>query len=173
MNIESIFPAKPLPWEDLSGPVFYARDIRVRKKWVKRGCFLLCLFLIAGGILTKYRVACVFGILYILVLLTDKKIAVTERGIETFYQMRVTTHYELWTWDTVDMAVRGEQLHPDFATLYFSRGDRVKKLFFQRADAQEMMERILKEHRNVKVADEEKKRVPRYYGRKEKKSGKN
>lgn len=166
MEINQIFPEKTLPWEGLSGPIYQTHSIKVRKNWMKWACLVLCLFLIAGGLVTKYRVALIFGILYILVLLMDKRVVVTGRGVETFYQMRITTHYELWRWEEIDAVVREDRNHPKLVALYFSRGDRVKRLFFTKTDAQAVMDWLRAEHRDIKVAesDEKKPGVPRYYG---------
>ena len=95
-----------LPWDSLEGPIYYARDLKPRKPWVTYGCWILSAALIIGGIITPYRVAAVFGVLYILTLMMKKDTVITERGLEIFYQMRITTHCfsqrhmqnRLWYW---------------------------------------------------------------------------
>lgn len=166
MNIRGLFPKKELPWEGLDGFVYSAQELRPRKPWVERACFLLCLFLIAGGLVTRYRIALLFGVLYILVLLMDKRMVVTERGVEIFYQMRIATHYEFWPWEEIDALARENRNHPELVALYFNRGDRVKRLFFRKADAQAIMDYARAERRGIRVSesDEKRARVPRYYG---------
>lgn len=83
-----------LPWDSLEGPIYHARELKPRKQWVTYGCWILSAALIIGGIVTPYRVAAVFGVLYILTLLMKKDTVITERGLEIFYQMRITTHYD-------------------------------------------------------------------------------
>ncbi len=68
-----------LPWDSLEGPIYHARELKPRKQWVTYGCWILSAALIIGGIVTPYRVAAVFGVLYILTLLM-KKIQSLPRG---------------------------------------------------------------------------------------------
>ena len=95
-----------LPWDSLEGPIYYARDLKPRKPWVTYGCWILSAALIIGGIITPYRVAAVFGVLYILTLMMKKDTVITERGLEIFYQMRITTHYDFWSWKEIVSVIR-------------------------------------------------------------------
>ena len=60
-----------LPWESLPGPVYTARPLKPRKKWVSVGGWILSTVLIVGGIFTPYRILIVFGILYLLTMLSE------------------------------------------------------------------------------------------------------
>ncbi|MEA4934475.1 MAG: hypothetical protein VB071_12975 [Lawsonibacter sp.] len=138
-----------LPWESVPGPIYSARDLKPRKKWVTVAGWFMCALLILGGIITPYRVAAVFGVLYVLALLMKKDTVVTVRGLEIYYQMQITTHHDFWGWDEIGSVVREEQDHPELVALYFSRGDRVKRLFFPKADAEKIM--VLAKERNPKI----------------------
>ncbi|MCD8329227.1 MAG: hypothetical protein LUC27_00835 [Lachnospiraceae bacterium] len=129
----------PFPWESLNGPVYPARELKPRKKWVTAGGWILSVLLILGGLITRFRIAALFGILYVLTLLMQRDIVVSERGVETFHQMRITTHYELWRWQEIDGIAQESVEHPELTTLYFSRGDRVKKLYFTRSEAKDIL----------------------------------
>lgn len=142
-----------LPWESLEGPVYHARELKPRKKWVTNGCWLMCGFLILGGIITKYRIAAIFGILYILTLLMIKDTVVTERGVEIFYQMRITTHYDFWDWKEISSVIREDRNDPNLVALYFTRGDRNKRLFFTKADATQIMVLARKKNPTAVVSD--------------------
>ena len=91
-----------LPWESLETPIYYPKELKPRKKWVYTGGWILSAALILGGIITPYRILLLFAVLYILTLLMRKDVAVTERGLEIYYQMKITTHYDFWQWKEID-----------------------------------------------------------------------
>ena len=110
-----------LPWEEVPGPIYSARELKPRKKWVTVGSWILSVVLVVGGILTPYRVLIVFGVLYVLTLLMKKDTVVTRRGLEMFYQMRITTQYNFWGWDEIVSVVREDRNHPEVVALYFGQ----------------------------------------------------
>lgn len=148
--------AEHLPWESRAGPKYSARELKPRKQWVRSGCWVLSIFLVVGGLVTRYRIAALFGVLYILTLLMKKDTVVTTRGVEVYYQMRITTHYDFWGWDEIDGVAREEQNHPELVALYFSRGDRVKRLFFTRPDAEKIMVLAKEQNPRITVGESEK-----------------
>ena len=105
--------------------------------------------LLVGGMITPYRVAFVFGVLYILALMMKKDTVITARGLEIFYQMQITTHYDFWSWDEIGSVIREDRDHPDLVALHISKGDRVKRLFFTRAEAKKIM--VLAREKNPKI----------------------
>lgn len=139
-----------LPWESLQGPIYQARELKPRKNWVIIGGWILSGALIIGGILTPYKVLILFGLLYILTLLMQKDTVVTERGVEIFYQMRITTHYDFWSWKEIISVTREDRNHPELVALHFARGNRSKRLFFTKADAKQIM--VLAKKRNSRIA---------------------
>lgn len=147
MNVEH------LPWDSLEGPIYSARELKPRKKWVTNGCWVLSCFLIIGGIITPYRMVTIFGVLYILTLLMKKDTVITERGVEIFYQMRITTHYDLWSWSEIISIVREDRNHPELVALHFGRGNRSKRLFFTKADAKQIIVLAKKKNSRIVVAD--------------------
>ncbi len=172
MDDRAVNANRGLPWENIGGGIIEARELRPRKQWVKTGCWLLCVFLMLGGLLTKYRIALLFGALYVLVLLYERRTAVTERGVEIFYRMRITTHYDFWSWEEIDAVVREDLHHPTLVALYFNRGNRVKRLFFTREESQRIMDMARRQKHRIKVAESDESRknpAPRYYGAKTKK----
>lgn len=130
-----------LPWASLTGPVYRAREGKPRKTWVTVGGWMASALLIVGGFTTRWRIAAVFGVLYVLALLMDKDVVVTQRGLELFYQMKITTHYELWPWNEVRALLRDDKKSPapGLTALHFVRGDKSRKLFFTGADAEKVM----------------------------------
>lgn len=128
-----------LPWESVAGPKYRARELKPRKKWVTVGGWVLSVLLILGGLVTPYWMATVFGALYVLTLLAQKDVVVTTRGLEIFYQMHITTQYDCWTWEQMDGVAREDKKLPELVALYFSKGDRVKRLYFLREDAEKIM----------------------------------
>ncbi len=144
---------KRLPWESLEGPIYYAREIKPRKQWVTVGGWILSAALLVGGILTPYRVLIIFGLLYILTLLMEKDTVVTNRGVEIYYQMRITTHYDIWEWKEILSVTREDRNHPELVALHFARGNRSKRLFFTKADAKQIMVLAKKRNSRIKTAD--------------------
>ena len=126
---------QPLPWESVEPPIYVSRVPKPRKKWVTVGGWLLVALLLLGGLTTKYKIALVFAVLYTLTLLTRKEAAVTTRGLEIFYQMQITTHYDFFPWERITSIVREDRDHPDFIRLHFGFEATEKALFFTRADA--------------------------------------
>ena len=142
-----------LPWESLPGPIYTARDVKPRKKWVANGGWVLCAVLLAGGLMTQYRVLLVFCALYVLTMLMVKDTVVTSRGMEIFYQMRITTHYDFLSWDQIEAVIREDRKLPELVALHFGYGDRVKRLFFTKPDAEKIMALAKEQNPKIKVGD--------------------
>lgn len=142
-----------LPWESLEGPIFHAKELKPRKAWVTYGCWFMCVLLIIGGLTTRYKIALIFGVLYILTLLMKKDVVVTERGVEIYYQMRIATHYDFWPWKEIFSVIREEKKGEELVAVYFSRGDRNKRLFFTKADAKQIMVLARKKNSTAVVSD--------------------
>lgn len=124
---------KDLPWKELESLSQPAREVKERSRWNTRLAWVMCAFLIIGGILTPYRITVLFGLLYVLVLLMDKQTAATPRGIEIFYDMKITTSYTFWPWKEINAISREENVkYPGIYAVYFTRGDKSKRLFFNK-----------------------------------------
>ena len=102
-----------------------------------------------GGIITPYHILILFGLLYVLTLLMKKDVVVTERGVETFYQMRITTHYEFWPWKEILSVTTEDRNHPELVALHFARGNRSKRLFYPKADAKQIV--VLAKKKNSRI----------------------
>lgn len=142
-----------LPWESLEGPIYHPKEIKPQKKWVRTGGWVLSAALILGGIITPYRVLILFALLYILTLLMKKDAAVTERGLEIFYQMKITTHYDFWPWKEIDSLLVEDRNHPGLLALHFVRGDKSKRLFFTRAEIKQIQILAKKKNSRIKMAE--------------------
>jgi hypothetical protein len=148
-------PEKPLPWASVPGEKYQAQELKPRKQWVKNACWGMCLFLILGGVVTPYRIAVVFGVLYILTLLMKKDTVVTRRGLEVFYQMRIATQYDFWPWSDISVVTREDKGDPWLVALYFTKGDRTRRLYFTRPDAQAVMNLARAQQPRIIVGDGE------------------
>ena len=144
---------KKLPWESVPGPIYRARVLKPRKKWVTNGCWFLCFFLIVGGLITPYRIAILFGVLYIMVLQMQKDVVVTDRGLEIFYNMRITTQYDFWPWEEMVALIREDRNHPEMVGLHFGKGNMSKQFFFTRKDADAIMALARKKNRTMLIHD--------------------
>ena len=133
------------PWIELEKESVPAREVKERSRWNKGLAWVMCAFLICGGIVTPYKIAILFGVLYILVLLMDKQTAATPRGIEIFYDMKITTSYTFWPWKEISAISREENAkYPGIYAVYFTRGDKSKRLFFNK-DQWEALIRLAKQ----------------------------
>lgn len=141
-----------LPWESVPGPHYLARDTLQRKKWTKAGGWVLVLVLLAGGALTRWKVAYVFAVFYALALLMEKYVAVTERGLEILHQMQFTTNYERWDWKDIYAVTHETDPGGSGRTiLYFTKGDRTKRNYYAKEDAQEILKLAQKQNPNIKI----------------------
>lgn len=141
-----------LPWENLDGPVYEAKPMKEQKRWVIQGSWVMSLCLIFFGIVTRYFLVGVFGVLFILALLMDKHVVVTVRGIETYYNMRITTHYEIWKWSEIDVIAPGDKRsreHPELIPLFFRRGDRARQLNFTSGEVREIRKLAKQQNRKI------------------------
>ena len=129
-----------LPWDSVPGPHYPARDLKPRKKWVTVGGWILVAVLFLGGLATKYYMLLLFGVLYTLTLLTKKAVVVTKRGLEFYYQMRITTQYNFWGWDQIVSVTREDKNHPEVVALYFGMENKAKRLYFTRPIAEKVLE---------------------------------
>lgn len=138
-----------LPWEAVSGQIFHAQEPKPRKKWVQVGGWILSVVLMIFGVTTKFWVLSILGLLYLLALIMKKEIVVTKRGVETFYQMYITTQYEIWNWSELGYVLYEDRNKPGLTALLFNRGDRVKRLYFKTEDAVKIVEMVKEEHPNI------------------------
>lgn len=140
-----------LPWADLAGPIYTPRELKPRKPYVTYTCWAMVVFLLVGGLFTRFKIALVFGALYTLTLLTKKDVAVTERGLEIFYQMKITTNYNFWPWAEINAIVVEDRNHPELIALHFGRGNASKRFFFTRQDTQNILILAREKHPGVPV----------------------
>jgi len=143
-----------LPWESVPGPHYLAIDTLKRKKTIQYGGWLVVAVLLLGASVTRYKILYLFAVLYALSMLMEKYVAVTERGLEIFHQMQITTNYERWDWKDI-YAVTHE---PDPAgsgrmILYFTKGDRTKRNYYRPEDVKEIVKLAKKQNPDIRIFD--------------------
>ena len=143
--------AKPLPWADLTGPIYTPRELKPRKAYVTYGWWVMVVILLLAGIFTRWKIAAFFAVLYALTLVTKKDVAVTERGLEIFYQMRITTNYNFWPWEEINAIVVEDRNHPELIALHIGRGNASKRFFFTRPDTEKILVLAREKHPGVPV----------------------
>ena len=144
-----------LPWESVAPPIYMTRLPKQRKKWVTVGGWIFVVVLLIGGLTTRYKVALVFALLYTLTLLTKKDAVVTTRGLEIFYQMQITTHYDFFPWDRITSIVREDRNHPDLIRLHFGFEATEKAFFFTKDDAIGVEKLAKKQNPAIRIVDYE------------------
>ena len=134
--------------------MYQAHEVKPRKKWVIYYGWFLAALLLVGGITTRFRIALFFAVIIALALLSKKTVMVTERGVESFMDMRFTSYYEIWKWEEIE-ALTHEKLKqfPGSWQLYFTRGDRTRKIFFLEADAKEILRLAKKQNSKIRLYD--------------------
>lgn len=145
---------QPLPWESLPAPIYLARDTIRRKGWVKAGGWFLVVALLAGGLATRWKIALVFGVLYALALVMEKSAAVTQRGLEVFYQMQITTNYELWAWsDLYALTHEPDPKNGKQTVVYFTKGDRTRHFIFAKDEAEDILRLAKTQNPEIRIYD--------------------
>lgn len=140
------------PWESVPGPHYLAVDTLRRKSWVAKGGWAIVFALLVGGTLTRWKVAYVFAVLYALALVMEKYVAVTERGLEIFHQMQVTTNYERWDWkDIYAVTHEPDPRNGSRMILYFTKGDRTKRNYYSKEDAREILKLAKKQNPEIRI----------------------
>lgn len=140
-----------LPWAGLTGPIYTPRELKPRKPYVIYSCWAMVILLLVGGIFTRFKIALIFGALYALTLLSKKDVAVTERGLEIFYQMKITTNYNFWPWSEINAIVVEDRNHPELIALHIGRGSASKRFFFTRQDTQDILILAREKHPGVPI----------------------
>lgn len=151
---------QPLPWESVPPPIYTARVPKPRKKWVTVGGWILVVILLLYGVSSFGRdntlLACVslaFSVMYALTLLMKKDAVVTTRGLEIFYQMRITTQYDFFPWERINSIVREDRAHPEFIRLHIGYSSMEKALFFTKSDAEAVIKLAKEKNPSIRVLD--------------------
>ena len=146
--------AHKLPWDDLSTQVIPAHEVKPRKQWVKAGGWILAALLLITGIARRNYIGLFFAVIIALALVSRKSVAVTERGLETFMDMQFLSNYELWKWEEIE-ALTHEKVaqFPGTLQLYFTRGDRTRRVFFLEKDGRQVLALAKKKNSKTKIYD--------------------
>ena len=129
-----------LPWESVPPPIYTAQAFKPRKKWVTVGGWVLVVFLLIYGLSAQSRnplvatVSLIFALLYTLTLLTKKDAVLTSRGLEIFYNMQITTHYDFFPWEKINAIVTEDRGHAEYVRLHIGYSSMEKALFFKRSE---------------------------------------
>lgn len=91
--------------------------------------------------------------LYLLTLMTKKSAALTNRGLEIYYDMQFTTNYEFYPWEDINAIVCEDRGHADMVRLHIGHGNTEKALFFPREDLDEIYAFIKKKNPAIRIMD--------------------
>lgn len=137
---EGIILKKMLPWDSLPPPIYTARANKPRKKWVKIGGWVLVAALLLFGVSSINRnlplalISMIFSILYSITMVTVKDAAITCRGLEIFYNMQITTHYDFFAWEGINSIVIEDRGDEKYVRLHIGYGNLEKALLFKRSE---------------------------------------
>lgn len=143
-----------IPWEDLKTPFYEACEVKKRKQWIIIAAWILTAMLLITGIMRRNPIGIFFAFLMFMSMISKKSVAVTERGLENFMDMRFTSHYELWRWSQIE-ALTYEKVRqfPGSIQIYFTKGDRTRKVFFQEKDWKEIHKLAKSKNSKIRVYD--------------------
>ena len=153
----NIMKEKMLPWSGLDGPVYEAGPLKIRKAGIIKAAWAMSPVLIAGGIYYRYPLIAAAGALYVLALVMKKDVALTERGIETFYRMKIANSHQIWNWNEIDRIaseINDEKYGKEKLAVYFRKDNRVKGLCFEKSFYKEIIELAKSRNGSIKVEDE-------------------
>ena len=143
---------RKLPWAELTTPVYTAIGKKERKAYVTVYAWFCVCVLVACAFLTKYHIPCaIIAVLLTLAIIVKRTDAVTERGFESFIDVKLFSSHELWPWDEIE-AVTWETNPdvPDSTLLYFTHNEvRTRKAFFKNEDV--VMIKVLAKKKNKKI----------------------
>ena len=141
-----------LPWESVPGPHYLAIEPLKRKASIKYGGWFVVAALVLGATVTRFKLLYLFAVLYALAMVMEKYVAVTERGLEIFHQMRITTNYERWDWaDIYAVTYEPDPAGSGRTILYFTKGDRTKRNYYAPADAEAIVKLAKKQNPAIKI----------------------
>ncbi len=148
-----------LPWESVPPPIFTAQAFKPRKKWVSVGGWVLVAFLLIYGLTAQSRnplvatVSLLFALLYTLTMLTKKDAVLTSRGLEIFYNMQITTHYDFFPWEQINAIVTEDRGHADYVRLHIGYSSMEKALFFKRSEVAAICKFAKEKNPAIRVMD--------------------
>ena len=67
--------------------------------------------------------------------------------------MHITTQYDFWSWEQIDSVTLEDRNHPELVALHISKGDRIRRLFFTREDAADIMVLAKKQKPGILVGE--------------------
>ena len=157
---------RKLPWTELK-TVYESVDTKIRKKYVVQGGFMAAFFLAAMGIFTKYKISVIFAFLLIMALVMKKYVAVTEHGLEIYYDMKLTFSHQITFWeDMYALTYEDDPKNKNLCILYFTKGERTQRYEFLKADKFKIINLAKNKNSRIKLYDgkkyrEEMKKLPK------------
>lgn len=148
-----------LPWESVPPPIYTAQAFKPRKKWVSVGGWVLIAFLLIYGLSAQSRnplvatVSLLFALLYTLTMLTKKDAVLTSRGLEIFYNMQITTHYDFFPWEQINAIVTEDRGHADYIRLHIGYSSMEKAFFFKRSEVDAICKFAKEKNPAIRVMD--------------------
>lgn len=149
-----------LPWKDLDSSI-YESAVKSEKKFVKMYAWGLSILLIGLGFFTKIKLTIMLGALLLITVWTKKYVVVTERGLEIFYDMKITKSYQLWRWE--ELYALTHEFVPEnrsLIRLYFTKDDRTKRFDFKREHLTDIVAYAKKSNKKIKIFDAAKQKMP-------------
>lgn len=128
-------------------------DVKIMKKSTKITALAAGAALVAIGICIRSIYTAVAGVLILAAMALNKKIAVTERGVEITYDLGVFKHIDLWSFDEIREIHRELSPDKDKYALHVLKDVMSRRLVFRISDAEEVIGMALEKNPSIHVAD--------------------
>lgn len=125
------------------------------KKSTRYAAMMFALLFLVYGVLNHILYACVAGVLFGIAMLFEKKLYVTELGLEMDYKLVVKLYHDVWSFDEIEAIYREPMKETGVIALNVMKGLSGKRLVFSADVAKEVIKMALEKNSkidyNVKV----------------------
>ncbi len=127
-----------MPWDDEKN-VVVTRPLKERSTAMTVGLIGMGVLLVAGGIMTQWKISTVFGVLYLLALLQKKAQAVTSRGLEQYFKIFFIKKHYVYEWDSItQMVIEKIKGNSEVKAAHIFVGDRDRKQYIRPQDVSKL-----------------------------------
>lgn len=114
-------------------------DLKAMKKSTRFATFMFSLCFIAYGYMSHLLYAVLCGILLGAVVLFEKKMCITENGLEIRYKMLIDFCHDVWSFEDIEAIYREPIKDTGMVALNFMKGLSGKRLVFSSEDAESVI----------------------------------
>ncbi|MDO5564328.1 MAG: hypothetical protein Q4F88_03780 [Eubacteriales bacterium] len=142
------------PWAMVQGPKYEAKEKKPRKRWVNIGGWVFTFLFLLIGILRSNLYMILFGILLIFAMFYKATSVVSERGIETFHDLKLFTKSDRIMWEDVNsIVIEYDKKNKNLTRMHFGYGSTEIALYFTKEEALQIQKMAKKYNYSIKIMD--------------------